>query len=77
QLLVRNITVYRGTVLLDEKPIANYKKVVTIITTTFLSTSTDPVGNMISISIFCTYNNNNTRCTALNPEKLTNFEHEQ
>jgi hypothetical protein len=79
--------VYRGTVLEDKKLVDNYKEDATIITTTFLSTSTNrevaesfsavPVGDMNMISAFCTYNINNThRYTALNLKELTKFEDE-
>ncbi|CAF1044748.1 unnamed protein product [Rotaria sp. Silwood1] len=88
EFIVRNRTVYRGIVLKDQKRIANYKEGATIITTTFLSTSTDPIvaelfctvhpEDMISISIFCTYNINNTRRrTALDLEKISNFGNER
>jgi len=84
--LVRKETVYRGIVLEDKKLVANYKEGVTIITTTFLSTSTNrevadcfstiPSGDMISV--FCIYNINNTyRRTALDLRKISSFEHEQ
>jgi hypothetical protein len=87
EFLVRKKTVYRGIVLQNKKLIANYKVDATIITTTtFLSTSTDPgvvdsfatapPGDMISI--FCTYNINNTsRRTALDIRKITYFADEQ
>ncbi|CAF0994758.1 unnamed protein product [Rotaria sp. Silwood1] len=81
QYLVRNETVYRGIFLQDEKPIANYREGVIIITTTFLSTSrnrdvaelfggTSPGG----ISIFSTYNINNIRRhTALDIGRISHF----
>ncbi|CAF4705311.1 unnamed protein product [Rotaria sp. Silwood1] len=88
EFLVRNITVHRGIFLKDKKLIADYSQGATIITTTFLSTTTDPVvaecfcavppEDMISISVFCTYNINNThRRTALRLKEATNFEDEQ
>jgi len=74
KFLVRERTVYRGLVLQDKKLVENYKEGATIITTTFLSTSTDPgvadifLGNATEneISVLCIYNINNTnRHTAL------------
>jgi hypothetical protein len=84
KFLVRKREVYRGTVLEDNKLIANYKEGATIITTTFLSTTTDravaesysavPDGDMNKISVFCTYNINNThRYTALDVRKMGIF----
>ncbi len=86
EYLVRKETVYRGIVLEDKKFVANYEEGVTIITTTFLSTSTNsevadcfstaPSGDMISV--FCIYNINNTyRRAALDLRKISSFEHEQ
>jgi hypothetical protein len=82
EFLVRKMKVYRGAVLEDKKCIANYKKGATIITTTFLSTSTDhevaeifsavPPGNINMISLFCTFNINNThRHTALDLKNIS------
>jgi len=87
-LLVHKMEVYRGAVLKDDESIANYKKGATIITTTFLSTSTDrevaemfsavPPENMNMISVFCTYNINNThRHTALNLEDISVYPDEK
>jgi hypothetical protein len=84
EFLVRKIEVYRGTILEDKKFVANYKEGATIITTTFLSTTTDravaksysavPDGDMNKISVFCTYNINNThRYTALDVRKMGIF----
>jgi len=86
KLLVREKTVYRGAVLEDKKLIANYKKDATIITTTFLSTSTErwvaerwcntPSDNQISI--LGTYNIKNIhRRTALNLGKSSQFPDEE
>ena len=86
EFLVRMKTVYRGIVLKDKKLVANYKEGATIITTTFLSTSTNPeVADFFGmaaledmVSIFCIYNISNTcRRTALDLSKITNFEDEQ
>jgi hypothetical protein len=87
-LLVRNRPVYRGIVLKDKekKLVENYKKGATIITTTFLSTSTNSeVAGLIrdsapenGIGILCTYNINNTnRHTALDVTKLAKFPQEE
>jgi hypothetical protein len=87
-LLVRNRTVYRGIVLKDKdkKLVENYKEGATIITTTFLSTSTDlEVARFISdsareneVGIFCIYNIKDTnRHTALNVANLANYPEEQ
>ncbi|CAF3335121.1 unnamed protein product [Rotaria sp. Silwood2] len=84
--MVRKKTVYRGTVLEDEKLIASYKEDAIIITTTFLSTSpersvaeayaADFIGD--KISILCIYNINNTdRRTALDLHDLANFKDEE
>jgi hypothetical protein len=84
KFLVRKIEVYRGTVLEDKKLVDNYKEGATIITTTFLSTSTNhfvaelfstvPPGNMNMISLFCTYNVNNTdRHTAFNLKDISPY----
>jgi hypothetical protein len=81
-LLVHKMEVHRGAVLKDDESIANYKKGATIITTTFLSTSTDrevaeifsavPPGNINMISLFCTFNINNThRHTALDLKNIS------
>jgi len=76
--LVRETTVYRGMMLKNKKLVDNYKKGATIITTTLLSTSTDPrVAHMFlasapddGIQVFCTYHIKYThRHTALD---LTN-----
>ncbi len=84
--LVHERTVYRGAVLKDKKLVANYKKGATIITTTFLSTSTNPqVADAFSadppeneISIFCQYNiSNKHRQTALDVRKISEFGHEE
>jgi hypothetical protein len=88
KFLVRKIEVYRGIVLEDNKLIANYKAGATIITTTFLSTTTDravaesfsavPAEHMNKISVFCTYNINNTnRYTALDVRKMSIFNAEE
>jgi hypothetical protein len=86
QYLVRNRTVYRGIVLEDKKLVDNYNEGGTIITTTFLSTSTDPeVANCFSdtgpknaISVFCIYNINNTnRHTALDLKNLSVYRNEK
>jgi hypothetical protein len=80
--------VYRGAVLEDEKFIANYNEGATIITTTFLSTSINrnvaeifgdvPPGNMNKISVFYTYNVNNThRHTALDLRNISDRPHEE
>ena len=84
--LTQETTVYRGILLEDKKLIENYKEGATIITTTFLSTSTnpqvakkwsdDPFGN--KISIFCTYNiSNNRRRTALDLRLISPFPDER
>jgi hypothetical protein len=86
KLLVRKKTVYRGAVLEDKKLIANYKKGATIITTTFLSTSTDrwvaerwcDTSNDNQISIFATYKIKNIhRRTALDLSKFSRFSNEE
>jgi hypothetical protein len=88
KFLVREIEVYRGIVLEDNKLIANYKEGATIITTTFLSTTTDravaeifsavPAEHMNKISVFCIYNINNTnRYTALDVRKMSIFNAEE
>ncbi|CAF1584982.1 unnamed protein product [Rotaria magnacalcarata] len=85
-LEVQNITVYRGMVLEDEKPIANCKVGGIIITTTFLSTSanqvvaemfgTTPPESMISV--FCTYKiRSTTRRTALKLQSISKFPEEE
>ncbi|CAM4908821.1 unnamed protein product [Rotaria socialis] len=82
----QNITVYRGMVLEDEKPIANCIVDKIIITTTFLSTSasrlvaegfrTTPPESMISV--FCTYKiRGTTRLTALNLQSISKFPVEE
>ncbi|CAF1387999.1 unnamed protein product [Adineta steineri] len=85
QYLVRQETVYRGIVLEDKKLIDNYNEGATIITTTFLSTSTNPdVANCFSdpgpqnaISVFCIYNINNiNRHTALDLRNLSVYQNE-
>jgi hypothetical protein len=87
QYLVRKGMVYRGIVLEDKKLVDNYNEEATIITTTFLSTSTDSaVADCFGstppedkdISIFCTYNISNTRRhTALDLSKMSGFPVEQ
>ncbi|CAF2069457.1 unnamed protein product [Rotaria magnacalcarata] len=85
-LEAQNITVYRGMVLEDEKPIANCKVGGIIITTTFLSTSanqvvaemfgTTPPESMISV--FCTYKiRGTTRRTALKLQSISKFPEEE
>ncbi|CAF3487196.1 unnamed protein product [Adineta steineri] len=65
---------YRGCIIADEELVGNYKKGNTIITTTFLSASTDPAvvvpyitdAPTDAIAIRCEYEiNNNHCCTAL------------
>ncbi|CAF3096319.1 unnamed protein product [Rotaria sp. Silwood2] len=81
EFLVRKKTVYRGIILKDKKYAANYKEGATIITTTFLFTSTEQnvsysfcEGFRDMISIFCTYNISNTcRHTALDFGKISDF----
>ncbi|CAF3555092.1 unnamed protein product [Rotaria socialis] len=85
-LEAQNITVYRGMVLEDEKPIANCIVDRIIITTTFLSTSasrvvadmfgTTPPESMISV--LCTYKiRGTTRRTALNLQSISVFPEEE
>lgn len=79
--LVQPMKVYRGAALDEKRFVDNYKEGATIITTTFLSTSTDPevadtfcdpCGIMNKISLFCTYNIKNTsRPIALNLKSLS------
>ncbi|CAF3338797.1 unnamed protein product, partial [Rotaria sp. Silwood2] len=86
QYLVRNETVYRGIVLKDDKPIANYRVGVTIITTTFLSTSRSEcvardfgAADSGGVSIFSAYHISNIRRhTALNIGQISHYsdEHE-
>jgi hypothetical protein len=88
EYLVRKRTTYRGTVLEDKKLVDNYKEGATIITTTFLSTHTEPFvaelfsavpdGNMNMISVFYTYNINNThRHTALDLKDISPYPNEK
>ncbi|CAF3357727.1 unnamed protein product, partial [Rotaria sp. Silwood2] len=84
QYLVRNETVYRGIVLKDDKPIANYRVGVTIITTTFLSTSRSEcvardfgAADSGGVSIFSTYHISNIRRhTALNIGQISHYSDE-
>jgi hypothetical protein len=86
QYLVRKRTVYRGIILEDKKLLDNYNEESTIITTTFLSTSTDAdVANVFchtdsenAISVFCIYNINHTnRHTALDLRNLSYYPNEK
>jgi hypothetical protein len=86
KFLVREETVYRGGVLKDKNMVANYKTGATIITTTFLSTSTDrTVAESFfdnhygdRIAIFCTYNISITcRRTALSLCEISHHRDEQ
>jgi hypothetical protein len=86
QYLYRKGTVYRGIGLKDKKLVDNYNEEATIITTTFLSTSTDPevadffggTDSENAISVSCIYNINNTnRHTALNLRNLSAFPNEE
>jgi hypothetical protein len=84
--LVRKGTVYRGMSLTNKKLVDNYTEGATIITTTLLSTSTDPeVAEFFlasapedAIKVFCTYNINNTyRHTALDLKNLSVYRNEK
>lgn len=87
QLLVESMQVYRGATLDENSFVDNYEESATIITTTFLSTSTnrgvaeafsDCSGEMNMISLFCTYNIKNTsRRTALDLRKISARSHEE
>jgi len=86
QYLYRKGTVYRGIGLKDKKLVDNYNEEATIITTTFLSTSTDPevadffgsTDSENAISVSCIYNiNNTTRHTALNVTDLSVYTDEE
>ena len=86
QYLIRQETVYRGIVLHDKKLLDNYNRGGIIITTTFLSASTDPeVASRFShpgpgnaISVHCIYHINNTnRRTALDLKNLSIFPDER
>ncbi|UJR12387.1 hypothetical protein I4U23_016564 [Adineta vaga] len=78
-----HFTVYRGAVIDDLKLLEGYKNGSIIITTTFLSTSTNPnVSNMFKdrnfnnpneISVSCTYLLHNHRHTALNISSISAF----
>ena len=83
---VRTGTFYRGLVLEDKKFVENYNEQATILTTTFLSTSTKfDVAEQFShldsenkISVFCIYNINNiNRRTALDLRKISFYPHEE
>jgi hypothetical protein len=84
--LVRKGTVYRGMSLTNKKLVDNYTEGATIITTTLLSTSTDPeVAEFFlasapedAISVFCIYNINNTnRRTALDLSNVSVYRNEK
>ena len=85
----RDVTVYRGFVIDSESLLEGYEEGATIITTTFLSTSTnlnvaklfrdsgfDPI-KINQISLLCTYHLHNYRRTALDMEKISQFRHEK
>ena len=83
---VRSGTYYRGIVLKDKKLVDNYSEHATILTTTFLSTSTDPeiakhfssVNSENAISVFCVYNIHNIRRrTALDLRDLSIYSSER
>ncbi|CAF1424288.1 unnamed protein product [Adineta steineri] len=77
---------YRGCIIADEELVGNYKKGNTIITTTFLSESTDPAvvvpyitdAPTDAISIRCEYEiNNNHCCTALDLRGVSKKKEEE
>jgi hypothetical protein len=80
-------TVYRGSTILTNDVLQNYKEGSVIITTTFLSTSKDPeVAKMFSsidpnekgqTSVLCTYEVFNYRRTALDMDGISAFPYEK
>ncbi|CAF0969912.1 unnamed protein product [Adineta ricciae] len=88
-LCKKDIIVYRGAVVDDERVLEGYEKNSIIISTTFLSTSTDPhVAGMFggcdtdasisnNILLLCTYKLHNNGRTSLRMESESNFEDEK
>ncbi|CAF4578267.1 unnamed protein product [Rotaria sp. Silwood1] len=79
-------TLYRGCVLDDERPIEKLVENATILTTTYLSTTKNRAvaemfaksDNNTKISVFCTYNINNTKGrSALNIQEISSFKEEE